>query len=297
MITPATLAVELASILPPVVLDVRLADDHEACRIPDSLNNTVFEVAFNERLALQIPDKETPVRIYGAGPDSLEAGHALEKLERAGYTQAAELDGGLEAWQAEGHPVVCGTPLPFLPPDPHGRILIDLEASRVEWTGRNLLNKHHGTVGLKSGWLDFAHGQLTGGELILDLRRLDCSDLSGTDYHDVLIHHLHNHDFFDVAVFPEACLAITSATHFDTGCPGAANLHVHAELTLKGRTHPVDFDATCGLTPEGKAAAQAVFSIDRTKWGVLYGSGKFFHRLAGHLVNDLIAFEVKIVTS
>lgn len=50
------------------------------------------------------------------------------------------------------------------------------------------------------------------------------------------------------------------------------------------------------MTAEGKAAAQASFTIDRTQWGVIYGSGKFFKRLSGHLVNDLIEFQIKIVT-
>ncbi|BCU76705.1 YceI family protein [Luteolibacter sp. LG18] len=296
MITPADLAAELASANPPVVLDVRLADDYEACHITGALNNAVFEVACNERFPAQLPDKARAVRLYGASGNSLEARMAVEKLQRAGYTDVAELEGGLEAWLEAGLPNTCGAPLPPAPEVPEGRVLVDLEASRVGWTGRNLLNKHHGTIAIRSGWLDLAHGRLTGGEIVLDLTRLDCSDLSGTEYHAVLIHHLHDHDFFDVARFPEARLTITSATHLEVGTPGAPNLHLAAELTLKGQTHPIEFAATCGLTPDGKAAAQATFSIDRTRWGVLYGSGKFFHRLAGHLVNDLIDFEVKIVT-
>jgi len=39
-----------------------------------------------------------------------------------------------------------------------------------------------------------------------------------------------------------------------------------------------------------------VFSFDRTRWKVLYGSGRFFHRLGMNLVNDLIQLEIKIVT-
>lgn len=295
MITPLQLSAEILSATPPVVIDARLAEDFAACHLPNALNNTVFEVAFNDRLPAQVPDLTTAVRIYGASGTSLEARMAVEKLERAGYSNVAELEGGIEAWLAAGLPVV-GSPLESFPPIPHGRLQIDLEASKVEWTGRNLLNKHHGCVALKSGHLDFDQGRLTGGEIILDLTHLDCGDLAGTAYHDVLIRHLHDHDFFDVTRFPEAALSIASAAPIPDSGPGALNLHLAADLTIKGRTHPIEFDAVSGLTPEGHTAAQAVFSIDRTKWGVLYGSGKFFHRLAGHLVNDEIAFEVKIVT-
>jgi len=69
------------------------------------------------------------------------------------------------------------------------------------------------------------------------------------------------------------------------------------DLTLRGQTHPITFEAATGITPEGTAAAQATLSIDRTRWGIFYGSAKYFHRLAGHLVNDFIDFEIKIVTS
>lgn len=296
MIRSSELSAELQSSAPPMVIDVRLADDFTACHLHGALNNAVFEVAFNERLPIQIPDRSAVVRVYGASSSSLEARIAVEKLERAGYVEVAELEGGLEAWLAEGLPVDQGPPLPPLPALPNGRKDIDLDASRVEWTGRNLLSKHHGCVALKSGYLDFDQGLLTGGGIILDLMRLDCSDLSGSPYHDVLVRHLHDHDFFDVVAFPEAGLSITSASPLAAGGPGASNLRVTADLTIKGQTHSIEFDATSGLTPEGHAAAQAVFSIDRTKWGVLYGSGKLFNRLAGHLVNDLIAFEVKIVT-
>lgn len=296
MIRPSDLAAELKSSTPPLVVDVRLADDFAACHLDGALNNAVFEVAFSERLPNQIPDRSSVVRIYGASSSSCEARMAVEKLERAGYANVEELEGGLEAWLAAGLPVVRGMALPPAPALPHGRLEVDLEASKVEWTGRNLLNKHHGCVALKSGHLDFDHGCLTGGEMVLDLTRLDCSDLAGSPYHDVLVRHLHDHDFFDVALFPEARMVITSASPIAGSGPGASNLRVTADLTIKGQTHPVGFDAASGLTPEGRAAAQAVFSIDRTRWGVLYGSGKFFQRLAGHLVNDQIGFEVKIVS-
>jgi hypothetical protein len=37
-------------------------------------------------------------------------------------------------------------------------------------------------------------------------------------------------------------------------------------------------------------------AIDRTLWNVLYGSGKYFRRLGGHLVNDQIEIQLRIVT-
>jgi YceI-like domain len=89
---------------------------------------------------------------------------------------------------------------------------------------------------------------------------------------------------------------IDTARKIDGAALGQPNLEIIGNLTLRGTSAPLTFRAAAGVTADGKAAAQAVFSIDRTRWNVLYGSGRFFHRLGMHLVNDLIDLEIKIVT-
>ncbi len=295
--TPAALADRLAGTAPPTVLDVRLAEDHAACRIPASLNQCVFEMGFLDELGKQVGDPATPLVVVGSSARSHEAAMAAEKLARASFTDVAILEGGLAAWvdeqrptEGDGHPTDPAGPL-------DGSHDIDLEASTVTWTGRNLLNHHNGTVGLKSGRLVFDSGRLVGGRIDFDLADLRCLDLAGSDLHDVLIAHLHDHDFLDLERFPDASLEITAADAIPPAAPGSPNLRVTARLELKGCSHEIEFDAASGITPEGRAAAQASFAIDRTRWGILYGSGRFFDRLAGHLVNDLIEFQVKVVTT
>jgi polyisoprenoid-binding protein YceI len=112
----------------------------------------------------------------------------------------------------------------------------------------------------------------------------------------VLVAHLASDDFFDVELYPEARFVITGATPILTATPGAPNLTVHGQLTIKGVTQAIDILTVTGLAPEGQAAAQAVLAIDRTLWNVIYGSGKFFRHLGGHLVNDLIEVQLRIVT-
>ena len=286
---------ELSQASDTLVLDVRLADDYEAEHLEGAHNNAVFEVAFNGRMPEIAPDKNTEVVVYGWNDSSQEAAAAAEKLTRDGYTKVAVLEGGLEGAKAAGLTVTTGTPVAEDPATLDGTLAVDTAESRVGWTGRNLLNRHWGEIAIESGSLNFAGGKLSGGSIVLDLKQITASDLAGSDLHDVLIAHLQNDDFFDVENHPKATLDILKAEEVDG--PGAPNLAVTANLTLRGVTEEISFTATTGVTPEGKAAAQATFSIDRTRWGVLYGSGKFFHRLAGHLVNDLIDFEVKIVTA
>jgi len=296
ILSPAQLAESLRSDAPPRLIDVRLQEDHHAEHLPGAANNCVYEVSFLERMEEQVPDRSTPVCVYGASAGSHEAHMAAEKLDRAGYASVFELREGIAGWKSAGLETETGDPVsdPSRPAD--GSYPIDLEESRVEWTGRNLLNKHWGTVGLKSGSLRFDGGSLAGAEFVLDLTDLTCTDLAGNHLHDVLIDHLQSDDFFDVERFPEARFVIDSAREIPGQTPGSPNLSVEGNLTLKGETHPVRFEATAGLNAEGKPAAQASFSIDRTKWNVIYGSGKFFKRLAGHLVNDEIDLEFRIVT-
>ena len=278
------------------LLDVRLADDFEAAHLEGAVNNCVFEVAFGDRLAETAPDPNATTVVYGADGTSGEAAAAAEKLRRNGYRDIHLLEGGLAGAIAGGYPAVQGTPIPDLATIPDGTHAVDLEQSTVEWTGRNLVNKHWGAAPLSGGELIFSGGRLESGEITIDLRGLTCADLAGSELHDVLIAHLHNEDFFDVENFPEARIRIQGTEPVGPASPGAPNLRISAELSLRGRTHPIEFTAASGITPEGKAAAQAALAIDRTRWGVLYGSGKFFHRLAGHLVNDLIEFQVRLLT-
>lgn len=281
------------------VVDVRLSDDFDAERLPQSASNCVFEVAFGERMDGLCGDKDQPVAVYGWDGESLEAKMAAAKLQRAGFGSVYVLSGGFEGWKAAGLPVEGaggGKPEAAVPGVPEGTREIDPEESRILWTGRNLLNHHRGSIRVKSGSLEFAGGKLTGGELVIDMRSMACDDLAGDPLHDVLIAHLESDDFFDTERFPEARFVITAAAPVPEAGPGLPNVSVEGELTLKDTTRPVNLLAAAGITAEGKAAAQALLTLDRTEWGVLYGSGKLFRRLAGHLVNDLIELQLRIVT-
>ena len=279
------------------LLDVRLADDFAASHLPGAANNCVFEVAFAARLAECAPDKTSPVIVYGTATDSHESRHAADKLERLGYERILDYRDGLAGWQTAGNQVESGPPLPPPPPAPHGRIEVDLSESRLEWTGRNILSKHFGTVALKSGHLEFNQGELVGGEFVIDMEKMLCDDLAGDDMHDVLIAHLESDDFFDVGNHPEARYRIHSSEPINNGNASSPNLRLHGELMLRGESNPLAIDATTGLTPEGLPAAQATLALDRTAWGSIYGSARFFRRLGMHLVNELVDLQLRIVGS
>ncbi len=152
------------------IIDVRLADEYEACHIAGARNNCVLEVAFAERLEEAAPDKEVATVVYGANAESNEAAFAFSKLLAAGYSDLHVLEGGMESAVIAGVGTVEGEPLPPAPTCPDGVVEVDTKESHVQWTGRNLLNKHHGTVAISGGIMRFKNGTLETAEFALDLR-------------------------------------------------------------------------------------------------------------------------------
>lgn len=282
----------------PAVVDVRLEADFKRRHLRGAKNNCVYEVGFVEHMAAIAPDKSRAVLVYGDGPHTHEARMAAEKLVRAGYAKVIQSRDGPAEFVEAGLPVeeTAGEPEAEAPPRPDGRKKVDLAESRLQWTGRNLLNRHRGTLQMKSGHLDFEDGTLIGGEFAFDINAITCENLKGDPLHDILVDHLRSHDFFDTEIFPEARFRLVRVEQVAGATAGSPNLRIEGELTLKDRTGPVAFEAVAGLADKGKFAAQAVLSFDRTQWNVLYGSGKFFSNLGMHLVNDLIEIEVRMVT-
>ncbi len=297
LISPAELNTALSNGEDITVLDVRSVDDFDRRRLPGARNNCVYEVAFLDRMPDLVADKEKKVCVYGHDAGTREARMAAEKLVRAGYRRVSELRDGVAGWESAGF-AVEGTlePAPARGPVLDGKRAVDLTESRVRWIGRNLLNNHWGTIGLKAGFLRFEAGKLSGGQFVLDMNTIECLDLRGDRLHDVLIDHLKSHDFFDTEIYPEARFQLLSAIPVADATAGSANLKIAGELTLKGNTRPIEFDAVSGFDSEGRFGTQAVLSFDRTLWNVLYGSGKFFRNLGGHLVNDAIEIQVRLVT-
>jgi polyisoprenoid-binding protein YceI len=125
---------------------------------------------------------------------------------------------------------------------------------------------------------------------------LGCFDLTDSALNRALLGHLQSEDFFAVDRFPTAEFVFERVDPLPDATPGSPNYRVAGSLTLRGITAPVDFSAVIGPRPEGGQIAQAQLDIDRTRWGVLYGSGRFFARLGGHLVNDLVHLQLKIST-
>lgn len=277
-----------------ITLDVRIPEAYDQEHLAGAVNACVFLVSFPEDIRRLLSEPDRPIIVYGAGPDSLESTEAARRLDAAGYREVHNFVGGLAEWKGEGLPTV-GSGRAAEPVVLEGSLPVDLQETRLEWTGRNLLNKHCGGLTLKSGTLEFRENWLVGGELVIDLTTLTCTDLADPTMNRMLLAHLASPDFLDIERFPEARVVIRRASPTPNGRPGSPNLELLCDLTLRGITKPVPVVAVAGRTPEGRIAAQALLVFDRTEFGSAYGSGRFFRQLGQHLVNDQVEIQVRLL--
>jgi polyisoprenoid-binding protein YceI len=159
---------------------------------------------------------------------------------------------------------------------------IKVSESTIEWKGTKVLGSHTGTIDLKEGYLEMDGDMLTGGTFVVDMTSMECTDLKGENK-GKLEGHLKSDDFFGVNKYATSTLVITKAKKTDSGYA------VTGDLTIKGQTHPVNFD----LTVDGNNAMAKVV-IDRTKYGIRYGSGSFFDNLGDNTISDDFELNVKL---
>lgn len=152
---------------------------------------------------------------------------------------------------------------------------IDVAKSKIEWVGKKVTGQHNGTVNFKGGTLTFKGKKLTGGTFVVDMTSLTATDLQG-EYQGKLNGHLKADDFFGTDKFPTSKLVFKKIVDKGNGVFG-----VSADLTIKEVTAPVQFE----ITVKGNTATTA-FKVDRTKYGIKYGSGSFFDNLGDKTIND-----------
>ncbi len=290
--TAIQLQTRLATQPAPLLVHLLPEEVFAAARIPGSQNVCVYETAFLTKVGELAPDKQRPIIIYGAGAGSQDAEVALAKLKSAGYADVTALEGGLDAWLADGF-LTEGTGLPLKVPSFEGTYRVDTEASVIRWTGRNLFNHHNGTIKLSAGEIVLRDQNLVAASFTVAMNSIACEDLADATWNKMLIDHLHSDDFFAVDHFPTASFVADSVQPLPGCTEGSPNYLLRGQFTLRGITRPVEFPIV--LATDGpRITAQGQLELDRTEFGSVYGSGKFFRFLGKHIVNDRIHLHVKL---
>ncbi len=279
-----------------VLLDVLTPEEYARRHLPGALNACIYDVVFMATVERLLPDRSKPVVVYDATGSTRAAPLARERLLEAGYRQVSVLKGGLAAWKDAGNPLepAAGDEPPELRLQDRA-YRVDPEQSVLEWTGRNINNRHYGRIALAGGEVVIREGRLVSGAITLEMGSISNLDLRDEGYRGMLIAHLLSEDFFDVARFPTAEARLSGWEAIPGATPGTPNYTVCGELTIKGITRELRFPAVIAPQEDGSLKAQATIDFDRTLWNVVYGSGRLFERLGMHLVNDLVSVELFLV--
>jgi polyisoprenoid-binding protein YceI len=165
-------------------------------------------------------------------------------------------------------------------------VTVNTSKSELKWTGKKVTGEHWGFIKLKDATLIIEGDKISSGEFNIDMNSINCKDLEDAEWNGKLVGHLKSDDFFSVDNFPVAILTITESTSFIDGVA-----EVKGNLTIKGISHPTSFKVE-----KSDTAYTATVTIDRTKYNVKYGSGKFFDNLGDNMIYDEFTLDVKIVT-
>ena len=169
-------------------------------------------------------------------------------------------------------------------------VRVNEKSSTIKWIGSKVTSSHEGHVNIAKGSLAIDHGTLVGGQIAIDMNSITCTDIKSEESNKNLVGHLKDEDFFNTKKFPLAVIKITKAVK------GKGNSYkIIADLTIKGITQPIAFDADVTITGLN-FLAKASIKIDRTKWDIKYGSGTFFEKLGDKMILDEIAFDIFLLS-
>ncbi len=162
----------------------------------------------------------------------------------------------------------------------------NVKATSVKWTGTKVVgSSHYGFIQLAEGSLELKKGHIKNGNFTIDMTTISNTDLENEEYNQKLIGHLQSDDFFGVETYPTAKLEITEATKFTSD-----KATVKGQLTLKGQTKPIEFDVT-----KVDTGYKASIVVDRTLYGIRYGSGSFFDNLGDKAISNDFTLDVNLV--
>lgn len=169
--------------------------------------------------------------------------------------------------------------------------------SKLMWEAAKVTATHNGTVDVKDGTVVMTDGKLTGGNFSIDMPTITVLDLEG-EYKGYLEAHLKGmaddnaNDFFNVREYPTAKFEITKATQL-LNDPNA-NYIVNGNLTIKDATNQISFKAQVDNSGDMVNVTSPQFTIDRTKWGIKYGSADFFDDLKDKAINNDFGMKVNL---
>ncbi|RQP14349.1 MAG: YceI family protein [Chryseobacterium sp.] len=171
------------------------------------------------------------------------------------------------------------------------RYAVDTMNSNIEWRGYKVVKtdntSHFGTIKFESGEVTVKDGQLESGKFVADMNSVTSVDLKDdAEQQAKLTGHLKSEDFFGTEQFPNASFEITKVTPNTTG---DYNTTIEGNLTMKGITKPVVFNANVTVDNDAVTIASEPKDISRKQFGV-----NFDMPAANGLIKDEVTIQMMV---
>ncbi len=165
---------------------------------------------------------------------------------------------------------------------------VDKVSSEVQWIGRKVTGEHNGHIQVAGGFIIRNEGKLQSGEILMNMQSITVDDIENSKWNQKLTNHLKNDDFFNSEKFPTAKFV------FSEFKGKGADTHVKGNMTIRDKTVPLIFIFNTVVDADSSHATGSV-NIDRSLFGVKYGSGTFFEGLGDKMIMDEFSLIFKII--
>ena len=164
---------------------------------------------------------------------------------------------------------------------------ISPEKSTIEWLGEKVTGAHSGYINIQSAFFLFEDEKFVGGEFIIDMNSIKCTDIENRTYASKLEEHLKDPDFFNSSKYPTSNFKISNII-FD-----GTSYMITGNITIKEISQEITFPAK--FENDGDLFhANATLKIDRTKHDIKYGSGSFFDDLGNRMIYDEFTLKIHL---
>lgn len=152
-----------------------------------------------------------------------------------------------------------------------GTVVFQVTEGIINWAGKKSIGDgHQGTIAIEGGELLVNQNQLKSGKVTIDMFSISVANIRDAGERRDLESHLRDNDFFEAEKFPKAVFLIKEVL---PSANAAFNAIVVGELTMKGKTNPVNVPVDLRIAGDKLLANSPTFPINRTQWGVNFRSG------------------------
>ena len=156
---------------------------------------------------------------------------------------------------------------------------VDKLGSKIQWIGQKVTGEHSGQVKVAGGYIVVNDSKLSSGEILINMQSITVDDIENPGKNQSLVSHLKDGDFFNTEEFP------TAKFIFNKFSGENENTNVVGNMTIRDKTVPTELTMNV-VVNQDTSFASGTIKIDRTLFGIKYGSGSFFDNLGDRMILD-----------